>query len=305
MEKNIDSILIKMPEDLEKKLRTLPEIIINNVEEFRFRIGQPISIISNNEEYNISYSIDYDMLNNLINRLLDYSYYAYETELANGYITIEGGHRVGVCGKVVLEKGVVKLIKDISSLNIRCSREIIGSSDECLKNILKDDGNIHNTLIVSPPKCGKTTLLRDLIRNLSNKGYKIGVCDERSEIAGSYKCNTYYDLGPRTDVLDGCPKEQGIIMLIRSMSPNIIATDEIGKTADIYAVEAALCAGVNLITTIHGNSYSDILNSAIGSLVKRGIFSCIIFLSNVPKTGSIREVIYSDLKPKDDDNSFL
>lgn len=293
MEKNIESILIKMPEDLEKALRSLPTAIINTAEEFRFKIGQPISIISLNEEYHISYAVDYDMLNNLINRLLNYSYYAYETELANGYITIEGGHRVGICGKVVLEKGNVKLIKDISSLNIRCSREVIGASDECLKSILKPDGNIHNTLIVSPPKCGKTTLLRDLIRNLSNKGFRVGVCDERSEIAGSYKSNTYYDLGPRTDILDGCPKEQGIIMLIRSMAPNIIATDEIGKSEDIYAIESAMCAGINLITTIHGNSYDDVLNSAIGGLIKKGIFSCIIFLSNVPKTGSIREVIYS------------
>ncbi|WP_312353126.1 stage III sporulation protein AA [Aminipila sp.] len=301
MEKNIENILIKMPQDLEKTFRALPDAIINNAEEFRFRIGQPISIISLNEEYHISYAVDYEMLNNLINRLLNYSYYAYETELANGYITIEGGHRVGVCGKVVLDKGNIRLIKDISSLNIRCSREVIGASEECIKNIVKADGSIHNTLIVSPPKCGKTTLLRDLIRNLSNKGYKVGVCDERSEIAGSYKGNTCYDLGPRTDILDGCPKEQGIIMLIRAMSPHIIATDEIGKRADIYAIEAAMCAGINLITTIHGNSYEDILNSQIGDLVKRGIFSCIIFLSNVPKTGSIREVLYA--KQHNDDNS--
>ncbi|MHC1722210.1 MAG: stage III sporulation protein AA [Aminipila sp.] len=293
MEKNIESILNKMPQDLEKTFRALPDTIINHAEEFRFRIGQPISIISLNEEYHISYAVDYEMLNNLINRLLNYSYYAYETELANGYITIEGGHRVGVCGKAVLEKENVRLIKDISSLNIRCSREVIGASEECLKKILKNDGSIHNTLIVSPPKCGKTTLLRDLIRNLSSKGFRVGVCDERSEIAGSYKGKTCYDLGPRTDILDGCPKEQGIIMLIRAMSPNIIATDEIGKSADIYAIEAAMCAGINLITTIHGNSYEDVLNSAIGSLVKKGIFSCIIFLSNVPKTGSIREVMYS------------
>ncbi|WP_164914369.1 stage III sporulation protein AA [Aminipila luticellarii] len=307
MEKNIESILIKMPQDLEKTFRALPDAIINNAEEFRFRIGQPISILSKNEEYHISYAVDYEMLNNLINRMLNYSFYAYETELANGYITIEGGHRAGVCGKVVLEKGTVKLIKDISSLNIRCSREIIGASDECIKSILKPDGSVHNTLIVSPPKCGKTTLLRDLIRNLSCKGYRVGVCDERSEIAGSYRGNTSYDLGPRTDILDGCPKEQGIIMLIRAMSPNIIATDEIGKSADIYAIETAMCAGVNLITTIHGNSYEDVLNSAIGSLVKRGIFSCIIFLSNIPTTGSIREIIYSSphKSGNENDNDFM
>ncbi|QHI73699.1 hypothetical protein Ami3637_16115 [Aminipila terrae] len=199
----------------------------------------------------------------------------------------------------------MKLIKDISSVNIRCSREVIGASDGCINKILKPDGTIHNTLIVSPPKCGKTTLLRDLIRNLSSKGFRVGVCDERSEIAGSYRGNTYYDLGPRTDILDGCPKEQGIIMLIRAMSPNIIATDEIGKSADIYAIETAMCAGVNLITTIHGNSYEDVLNSAIGGLIKKGIFSCIIFLSNVPKTGSIKEIIYSSQKKADNGKNIM
>lgn len=293
MDKNIESILIKMPENLEKTLRSLPDSIVDYAQEFRFRIGQPISIISQNEEFHVSYTVDYEMLNNLVNRMLNYSYYAYETELASGYITIEGGHRIGICGKVILEKGSVRLIKDISSLNIRCSRQVIGASDECIKKILKPEGGIHNTLIVSPPKCGKTTLLRDLIRNLSNRGFKVGVCDERSELAGSYKGKPYYDLGARTDILDGCPKEQGIIMLIRSMSPDVIATDEIGKSADIYAVESAMCAGVNLITTIHGNSYKDVLNSEIGGLVRKGIFSCIIFLSNIPKTGTIREVIYS------------
>lgn len=292
MEKNIESVINKIPENLQHLLLSLPSFVLDNVEEIRFIIGRPVCILSMGREYHLSYEVDYEGLNSLLNRLLSYSYYAYETELASGYITIEGGHRTGVCGKVVLEKGRVTLIKDISSLNIRCCREVRGVSDECLKSIIKTDGSIHNTLIVSPPKCGKTTLLRDLIRNLSTKGFRVGVCDERSEIAGSYRGCPAFDLGPRTDILDGCPKEQGIIMLIRSMSPNIIATDEIGKSADIYAVEAAICAGVNLITTIHGSSCEDVLNSAVGSLVKNGAFSCMIFLSNIPKTGTIKQVLY-------------
>ncbi|QIB69441.1 stage III sporulation protein AA [Aminipila butyrica] len=293
MDKNLQSILTKLPKELEEAMRALPDSLLNQAEEFRFKSGQPVSILSNDQEYALSYIVNQDMLTSLLNRILHYSFYAYETELANGYITMEGGHRVGVCGRTVLEKGAVRLIKDISSLNIRFSREVIGASDACLPHLFREDGSLHNTLIVSPPKCGKTTLLRDLIRNLSTRGYRVGVCDERSELAGSYKGNTYYDLGPRTDILDGCPKEQGIIMLIRSMSPHVIATDEIGKSADVYAVEAAMCAGVSLITTIHGNSYEDLLNSAIGGLVQKGIFSCMVFLSNQPKTGSIREIIYA------------
>lgn len=288
-------VLKKLPLELQDTLTTLPSNILENLEEVRLRQGSPISIISKNKEFVLDAQnklrIDSKYLENVLNSLVDYSYYAYEEELAKGYITVEGGHRVGICGRAVLDNGNVKLIKDISSLNLRRSKELIGISNKCLGTILDPiGGSIFNTLIVSPPKCGKTTLLRDIVRYLSTNGMRVGLCDERSEIAGMHQGNATFNVGPRTDILDGCPKSIGIPMLIRSMAPDIIATDEIGKQEDIAAIETALCAGTKLLTTIHGNNYEDIMNSNITKVIKQGAFKRIIYLTNVPNTGTIKGV---------------
>lgn len=231
---------------------------------------------------------------------------------------------------MTLENGQVHLIKDVSSLNIRRSREITGASEKILGAVLSpakapaesvpnagisagcggdrspapsdlfgvcpsaaDYGRmvVRNTLIISPPKCGKTTMLRDLARNLSNAGFRIGICDERSEIAGCYDGKTSYDLGPRTDVLDGCPKADGILMLIRAMSPDVVMTDEIGKPEDAAAIRSALSAGVKIITTIHGSSFEDAAKSAVGSLITDHVFETLIFLSAQPVTGTVEKIL--------------
>lgn len=290
MEKNIEYILRKMPKELQNILEKVPEDIWNQIEEFHFRLGQPAVLTGAGNEYVLEYITDEKLLQDVMNKFLNYSYYAFERELSNGFITIEGGHRMGICGKAVLENGEIKLIKDISSVNIRRCRELIGISDNIIEGLFKEDGTLHNIIIVSSPKCGKTTLLRDIIRNLSYRGFTIGLCDERSEIAGSYKGKASFDIGPRTDVLDGCPKDKGISMLIRSMSPDIIATDEIGKHSDITSIEQALCAGISIITTIHGSSYEDLLSSEIHGLIEKGVFTCLIFLDKTPYTGFIREI---------------
>ena len=291
MDKNTEKIIRKLPEFLQAKIETLPNNVINNFEEIRLKSRQDTLIISEGREISLhdGKNITPEILEETLNRLLDYSYYAYEDELSKGYITIEGGHRVGICGRVTLKGDKVHLIKDVSSLNIRRSRQIIGASQKVINSVCND--RISNTLIISPPKCGKTTILRDLARALSNKGYRVGICDERSEIAGSYNGETTYDLGSRTDILDGCPKAEGIIMLIRAMSPDVIITDEIGKKEDVGAIEAALCAGVKTITTIHGSSYEDIANSAVGELVKNHIFETLIFLSANPATGTVKKIM--------------
>ena len=290
MEKNIESILMKMPANLQEMLENLPEEIWEGLEEFHFRNGQHALILSSNKEYKLDFFITQEILEDILNKILNYSYYAFEHELSQGYITIEGGHRVGICGKVVIENGNIKLIKNISSINIRRCREIKEVSNSCLKYLFKSNGTLHNILIVSPPKCGKTTLLRDIVRSLSYRGFSIGVCDERSEIAGSHQGCFSFDLGPRTDVLDGCPKAKGMSMLIRSMSPDIIVTDEIGKKEDVDAVKSALSAGISLITTIHGDSYEDLIHSEIKELLEKNIFSCIIFLSKTPTIGTIKGI---------------
>jgi len=288
--RNINEILNKLPQTIGNEIKRLPTDVLESLEEIRMKVGQDIRILAKNSEYLIQIKTDHTLLANILNQILNYSYYAFEEELAKGYVTIEGGHRIGVCGRTVVEGGLVKLIKDISSLNIRCSREVQGASEACLPYIIKNPNEIYNTIIVSPPKCGKTTLLRDIIRSLSYSGFKVGVCDERSELAGTYLGKSSFDMGPRTDILDGCPKEQGMIMLIRSMAPDIIATDEIGKKEDVYAIETALCAGIGIVTTIHGNTYEDIVASGIGETIMKRAFQRMIFLCNTPKTGSIKEI---------------
>lgn len=330
--KRIDNILIKLPESMRDRIEKLPAQTLQQLEEIRIRTNTDTLLISGGREYSLrdGDEITAEVLEEILNRLLDYSYYAYEEELSRGYITIEGGHRVGICGRVTLENGQVHLIKDVSSLNIRRSREITGASEKILGAVLSpakapaesvpnagisagcgdekstvtsdlfdvcssaaDYGRmvVRNTLIISPPKCGKTTMLRDLARNLSNAGFRIGICDERSEIAGCYDGKTSYDLGPRTDVLDGCPKADGILMLIRAMSPDVVMTDEIGKPEDAAAIRSALSAGVKIITTIHGSSFEDAAKSAVGSLITDHIFETLIFLSAQPVTGTVEKIL--------------
>ncbi|MFR6257801.1 MAG: stage III sporulation protein AA [Anaerovoracaceae bacterium] len=294
MDTNTERIIIRLPENMQEKIKNLPENVINNFEEIRIKAGKDTLVISEGKEINLRDGdfVTPEILDELLNRLLDYSYYAYEDELSKGYITIEGGHRVGICGRVTLREGKVHIIKDISSLNIRRSRQIIGASKAIINSVLDEDKkSIKNTLIISPPKCGKTTILRDLARTLSKKGYRVGICDERSEIAGSYNGKSSYELGSRTDILDGCPKSEGINMLIRAMSPDVVITDEIGKPEDVPAVNSALCAGVKIITSIHGNSYEDVARSAVGELVTNHIFETLVFLSATPSTGTVNKIL--------------
>jgi len=228
------------------------------------------------------------------------SVYSFEEELKNGYITIAGGHRVGFSGQVILENNDVKTIKNISGLNIRIAREIIGAADKVLPYIV-DKCQVLNTLIISPPKAGKTTLLRDLVRQLSDgidrlgiKGMNVGLVDERSEIACCYEGIPQNDVGMRTDVLDGCPKARGIMMLLRSMSPDVIATDEIGRNEDARAIEEAINAGVAIIATAHGSSLEDIKKRpAIRKLIDRNFFDRYIILSKNSGVGNIEAILES------------
>ena len=233
-----------------------------------------------------------------------YSIHTFMDDITKGFITLRGGHRVGIVGKAIVENGQVKNIKHISSLNIRISREIIGCSDKILDHIIKDNNQVNNTLIISPPQCGKTTLLRDIVRNLSNgnkrfgfKGTKVALIDERNEISGSYLGVPQMDVGIRTDIIETCPKDIGIIMLLRSMSPNVIVTDEIGNEKEVKALYTALNGGVSLITTVHGDSIDDIKGrKELSHLLDRELFKKVIILSARKGPGTV-EKIY-DLEEK-------
>lgn len=283
--------LRQIPAEIEKELELLSYQSLNSIEEVRMRSGQKIVFCCGSKKYEGSFICDKKLLNDTINSFLDYSYYAHEEELRNGYITLTGGHRAGICGKAVVENGSVRLIKDISSINLRCSKEYIGIAEKIIPTLIDREGRLQNTLIVSPPKCGKTTLLRDIVRSLSERGMNISICDERSEIAGMYCGQPSFNIGPNTDVMTGCPKGEGMLMLLRSMAPDIVVTDEIGKRQEIEAIEALLSAGIKFITTLHGGSMEELKRNNIYSLVKKGAFGRIVFLTSVPHPCTVLRIL--------------
>lgn len=315
MRENKDSnnreILEILPIRLRYIFSNLPNRFISDIEEIRLRVNNPLIINCRGEDFFLTeggrtskvkhevIGINRDDIKTCFQLVTDYSAYALEEEIRNGFITIKGGHRVGISGKTIIEDNRVKTIKDISGLNLRISKEKIGCGEKVIKYILKGSESIYNTLIVSPPGCGKTTILRDIIRLISSgsskynfKGTNVSVVDERSEIAGCYDGIPQKDVGMRTDVLDGCPKAEGMIMLIRSMSPRVIATDEIGRDEDIYALKEAMNAGVKFITTVHGDSIEEVSRrSKIASLIDSKVFERIIILTNKPKVGTVKEII--------------
>lgn len=202
-------------------------------------------------------------LEQILNHICSYSRYAYEEDIRQGFVTVPGGHRIGLAGQVILgENGQVKNMRYIRCLNIRISHEIMGAADVLMPYVHKE-GEVCNTLLVSPPGCGKTTMLRDLIRQISDGssfagGRQVGVVDERSEIAGAYQGIPGNRLGIRTDVLDACPKVQGMMLLLRSMAPDVVAVDEIGSKEDLKAIRTMLQSGCKVIATMHGSSMEDV-----------------------------------------------
>lgn len=295
-------------EYLSVELRNIFEqkINISKIYEIRMRIGQPLMVNTGEGEFFVSiegltdsighaYIVKEQDLRETLEYISNYSLYAYEEELKNGFITIPGGNRIGVSGKAVLDNKGVTTIRNISFINIRLAQEFIGCSDDYI-NYFYEENELCHTLIVSPPCCGKTTFLRDMIRNISNgfgdkKGMIVGVVDERSEIAACYKGVPQNNVGIRTDVMDACPKAHGIIMMIRSMGPRVIAVDEIGKKEDVEAIEYSINCGCKIIATIHGASFLELKQKPVmETLINNKIFSRYVVMSNYPKMGTVKEI---------------
>lgn len=279
---------------LPQKIRTIMAELVSNewldIEEVRLRSGLPLTIsvwgescfvtptggITNHESD--AYKITAEEVQTAFASVCENSVYAHLGELRFGFITIKGGHRVGVCGKTVCEGGRIKTFSEISSLNFRIAHQIIGLADGVMDTLIKD-GEVLSTLIISPPQMGKTTLLRDITRQISNRGFKCGVADDRGELSAMYGGCPTNSLGAQTDVIDGAPKAEAIEMLIRTMSPRVIISDEIVSERDVSAIRRAAFTGASVIATAHGVSVEEVMRrNVLLPIFKDKVFSQAILL---------------------------
>ena len=251
-----------LPRRLREAALAVPEK--EKVEELRLRQGERLTLTLPEGEVPVPGTrVTGEDLEAVLDIATGSSRYTASQSLRQGYLTAEGGFRIGVCGTAVLEGGEVALYRDLSSLNIRIPREQIGLADRVLPGLLAER-RLESTLVISPPGGGKTTLLRDLVRALSDeKNLRVSLVDERGELAAVHRGVPQLQVGRHTDVLDACPKAQAIPTLLRAMNPQVIAVDEVAVAGDVAALEQAAGAGVVLLATVHGAGVEDLKRKPI------------------------------------------
>ena len=261
-----------------------------DMQEIRIISEKNVSVVKSGVLLDTGILIKSDEMKKIMNSMCRGSMYAMQQSLTKGYLTLAGGHRVGVCGRCVTEKETVTHMTDISAICIRISRQVQGAADSIME-YLEYNGKLYNTLLISPPGGGKTTVLRDIARQLGNHR-KVCIADERGEIAACRDGIPTYDVGRFTAIMDSVPKAQGIVMMLRSMSPEIIITDETGTLEEEQAVSRLINCGVKIITSAHGYSEKDVLQRQYpGALVEKGVFERIIVLSGHPHPGTVEKII--------------
>lgn len=304
-EARILSVLPYLSGEIRRKIEHIALSDRLEIEEIRLRAGLPLTLgicgescfitptggISNHEID--AYRVSQDEVQSTFMAVCENSVYAHMDEIRQGFITLKGGHRVGICGKTVNENGEIKNFREISSLNFRIAQEIIGIADNVI-NLVTENIKVKNTLIVSPPQTGKTTLLRDLARQISNRGFKTGIADDRGELGAMYNGIPQNDVGAQTDIIDNAPKSKAILMLLRTMSPKVIISDEIASETDVAALRLAFGTGVSIIATTHGADAEEVKKrKTLRPLFEDGIFEQIIVLSR--NFNNFDSVVYTKL----------
>lgn len=310
MSKRFDTALSALSDTIGDPLYRLPPSVKKDICEIRIRIHRPICLCTFdgcfflNRDGTVSRSITPEALTatkfdlqESFRTLCGYSVYAHQNEIQNGFVTYLCGHRVGICGTAVVEKGMITNIRDITSMNVRIAKESYGIADPLLKHL----GSTLEAglLIAGKPGCGKTTMLRDLCRQLSSGALglprKVALVDERGEVAGVFNGEPQNDVGVCCDVLDGYPKSEGILQAIRCLSPQLILCDELGSRQDVAAIQEGVHAGVGIITTLHAGSVEDLLRRPQAkALLKTGAFQHVAVLDSIPTFGHIQEVYHID-----------
>ena len=270
MNKRLEEILSYMPDHLKRIFTGVFLKEGDNIQEIRIRSGLPLVVGTSkgnfavlpdgklSSEVNGAYITSPDDVKRVFYAVCENSIYAFTDDIRQGFVTIRGGHRVGVTGRASVVNGKIESFREITSLNIRIAREVIGAADSIIDYILKPSG-ILNTLIVSPPMGGKTTVLRDLTRQISDRGIKTAVVDERGELASIFHGVPQNNVGVHTDVIENVSKADGMTMLLRTMSPELIVTDEISTKRDAEAISRCFGTGVSVVATAHGNTAKEIM----------------------------------------------
>jgi stage III sporulation protein AA len=305
LQKESNKLWLKViPPKLKTLMETLSETLGPDLEEIRFRVQKPIMVKwagkeTMAKEQDKPVFIQTPELEAVMSLSMQGSVYAFEEELRNGFVTLPGGHRLGFCGRAVLDKGQLQGLKQIRFLNLRIAKQIYGCGDTLIPWITEKQKWL-STLIVSPPRWGKTTLIRELVRKASQgdisyglAGTDVSLVDERSEISGCYLGEPQFDMGPRTDVLDGCPKAQGMMLVTRSMAPAIVAADEIGKPEDMEALRHVLLCGVKVLVTVHGAGLNELLaRPGLGDIIRQGAFDRIVILQGPWYAGCLPDIYH-------------
>lgn len=280
-----DRAAVLLPQELRRELSGLSAGERAPAEEIRLRVGFPPTVLRCGEEFEVGKTaVNTGHISALLETVTCASPYSAADAIRSGYVTARGGFRVGLCGSVITENGRVSGFREFSSAAVRISREIIGCADGVLGKLENDKG-FGSMLIISPPGCGKTTLLRDIVRRLSDGktpfGEKrIGLCDERSEIAAMYSGRAQFNVGRRTDILDACPKAEAAMMLLRAMKPDIIVMDEVTAPADIAAIEKTANCGVSIIASAHAESLCELKSRPLyRRLIGTGVFGRAVIIS--------------------------